>query len=568
MALAAACFLTNKVRPAVASGTAGQMVALSVTVDGSAPFTFQWYKDGVSLSGATGETYVIVSAQAADAGSYHVVVSNAAGSDASDAAVLAFAPAGDVPALTTQPGEPVAATESVTFAVAPSGSSYQWQRQPAGSSAWENLSEGGTYTGVTTAVLTVNATDATMSGDQFRCVTTGSAGATTSKSVTLTVGATSFLLQYPASVARDGSGNLYVADASSNTLLKVTAAGVVTTLAGSSGAVGSQDGAGTGALFNQPTGVAVDAAGNVYVADAGNATVRKITPDGVVTTLAGSPTSRGNSDGAGSGALFSQPGGLAVDGAGTVYVTDAFNATIRKITADGTVSTLAGAAGSRGEADGNGPAARFNFPNGAAVDGAGSVYIADTYNATIRKISPDGTVATLAGSAGITGSVDGIGANALFNQPFGVAVDAAGNVYVADTGNSTIRRIAPGGAVATLAGVAGIAGLADGTGSRALFNQPRGLVIDGAGNLFVTDAGNAAIRRVAPDTTVTTMALTLPASVVPPPSDSVPPPSSASPPPSSSGGANHTSSGGGAIGGWFVAALLLLGAARRARRNR
>jgi streptogramin lyase len=203
-----------------------------------------------------------------------------------------------------------------------------------------------------------------------------------------------------------------------------------------------------------------------------------------------------------------------------------------------------------------------------AVDAAGNLYVADTYNDTIRKVTPDGSVTTLAGSAGINGAADLTGTNALFNQPFGVAVDAAGNVYVADTGNATIRKITPGGVVTTLAGVAGIAGLADSAGGVALFNQPHGLVVDGAGNLFVADTGNAAIRRVATDNTVTTMALTaMESSNTPPPSSNTPPPSSSNTPPPSSGSGSSTSSaggggGGGAIGGWFVAALLLLGVGR------
>ncbi len=560
------CLLSNTARPATGSAAVGQTAALSVTAAGSRPFTYQWYKDGAALAGATGRIYVILSVGTGDAGTYHAVVGNTAASITSDDAVLTVTPASDVSALTTQPDvQPLVAGDSVTFAVAPSGSGYQWQRQPAGSSAWENLADGNGYSGTATATLTVGAAAAGMSGDQFRCVVTGAGGSATSTAVTITVSTSTIFLQYPAGIARDGSGNLYVADAASNTIRKVDSAGAVSTLAGAPGTVGSQDAAGADARFNQPTGVAVDSAGNVYVADSGNATIRKITPGGGVTTLAGSPSGRGSADGAGSAALFSQPGGIAVDNAGTVYVTDALNATIRKITPNGTVSTLAGAAGSRGEADGPGPTARFNFPTGVAVDAAGNLYVADTYNATIRKIGPDGTVSTVAGSAGITGAVDLTGLNALFDQPFGVAVDAAGNVYVADTGNSTIRRIAPGGAVSTLAGIGGIAGLAEGAGDHALFNQPRGLVGDGAGNLYVADTGNAAIRRVTSDATVTTLALTsppprspAPPSTPPPP----PPPTSGTPtPPAGNGG------GGGAFGGWFVAALLLLGAARWATRS-
>ena len=240
--------------------------------------------------------------------------------------------------------------------------------------------------------------------------------------------------------------------------------------------------------------------------DTGNATIRKITPDGTVSTLAGS-AARGNQDGVGSAASFKAPTGIAVDSAGNLYVADAFNATIRKITSTGSVSTLAGTAGSRGDADGAGSVAQFNYPSGVAVDASGNIYVADTYNDTIRKIDPTGMVTTVAGSAGISGGTDGTGIYALFNQPCGVAVDALGNVGVADTGNATIRKIAPNGTVSTLAGMAGIAGLGTSAGGVVLFNQPHGLVADGAGNVFVADTGNAAIRKIAPDGTVTTLAL-------------------------------------------------------------
>ncbi|HUL52677.1 MAG TPA: prolyl oligopeptidase family serine peptidase, partial [Opitutaceae bacterium] len=258
---------------------------------------------------------------------------------------------------------------------------YQWQRRPAGSAIWENLNDGGSYRGTTIATLTINAVTPAMSGDQFRCVITNALGSATTAAVALTVaGAGTGVFQYPVSISGDRAGNLYVADRSGNTIGKITPAGVVSTLAGTTGVAGARDGAGSSALFNQPGGVALDRAGNVYVADTGNATIRRIAPDGTVSTLAGSSASRGNQDGTGPAASFSSPVGVAVDGAANVYVTDAFNATIRRITPGGTVSTLAGSALNRGDADGTGAAAQFNFPSGVTVDGAGNVYVADTYN--------------------------------------------------------------------------------------------------------------------------------------------------------------------------------------------
>jgi sugar lactone lactonase YvrE/predicted esterase len=472
------------------------------------------------------------------------------------------------PAVAMQPfGWTVTVGQSAILTLAAAGNpapACQWQRMPAGSTTWESLHEGGSYRGVTSAMLTVSAITAAMSGDQFRCVITNAAGSATTRAVALAVSApAAALFRYPAGIGGDGDGNLYVADTSANTIGKVTAVGLVSTLAGAAGVAGSQDGAGNAALFNQPGGVAVDGAGNVYVADTGNATIRTISPSGAVATLAGSPASRGYQDGAGAAASFSAPAGVAVDGAGNVYVADTFNATIRKITPAGMVSTFAGAALSRGDADGTGTAARFNHPGGVAVDAAGNLYVADTYNHTIRKITPTSVVTTLAGSAGISGATDLTGRSALFNQPCGVTVDPAGNVYVADTGNGTIRRVTPGGAVSTVAGAAGIAGLGDGAGTGALFNQPHGLWVDGAGNIHVADTGNAVLRRIAAEGTVTTPTL-----AAAPSGSTNPPPSGGTTTPPAGTGSASASGGGGALPSWFTGLLTLLLAARRIFRSR
>jgi streptogramin lyase len=185
--------------------------------------------------------------------------------------------------------------------------------------------------------------------------------------------------------------------------------------------------------------VAVDGAGNVYVADTKNYRIRKITPTGVVSTLAGSGTP-GFADDTGPKARFHTPYGVAIDGKGNVYVADTFNHRIRKITPAGVVSTLAGS-GTPGFADDTGPKARFHTPAGVAVDGAGNVYVADYINNRIRKITPAGVVSTLAGSGTKGSADDDTGPKAQFKEPFGVAVDGAGNVYVADYGNNRIRKI-------------------------------------------------------------------------------------------------------------------------------
>jgi sugar lactone lactonase YvrE len=309
----------------------------------------------------------------------------------------------------------------------------------------------------------------------------------------------------PQAIAIDTAGAIYVADSLNQTVRKITAAGAVSTLAGLASKTGGADGAADAARFLLPQQVAVDRIGNSYVADTANHTIRKISPAGVVTTLAGSAGISGSADGSGGAALFNTPYGVAVDAAGTVYVADTFNHTVRRITSAGIVTTLAGSAGVVGAADGTGSAAGLNYPEGIAVDMGGTVYVADTGNNTIRKISSAGVVTTLAGSPVRAGSSDGIGAAALFNAPRAIAVDAAGTAYVADTLNYTIRRITPSGAVTTLAGSPGIQGDSDGTGDAALFYFPQAVTVDVSGAVYVADSGNYTIRKITPSGAVSTV---------------------------------------------------------------
>jgi sugar lactone lactonase YvrE len=299
----------------------------------------------------------------------------------------------------------------------------------------------------------------------------------------------------PQGLAMGGNGTVYVADTANSTIRVMTAAGMVTTLAGSP-SCGSANGAAASARFYSPRNVAVDSQNNIYVADTQNSVIRQITPLGAVTVLAGTPGLFGSADGPGATALFSGPQGIAVDADGNVYVADTGNSTIRKITPGGVTSTLAGLAGIPGNADGTGTGAHFCQPQGLAVDSGGYVYVADTGNHTIRKITPGGVSSTLAGSSGTVGSCDGAGNNARFNAPTGVAVDGSGNIYVADSNNHTIRRVTPDGVVTTLAGYAGLLGCADGAGANARFFEPAGLSVDGSGNLYAVDSGNSALRKL------------------------------------------------------------------------
>ena len=257
-------------------------------------------------------------------------------------------------------------------------------------------------------------------------------------------------------VAADNAGHVYLSI--SNTIEEMTLNGsnwMVETIAGLAGISGSANGTNDAARFNVPEGLAVDSAGNIYVADNNNCMIRKITLLGsnwVVSTIAGAARIAGNGDGTGTNALFAYPEGLAVDSAGNIYVADTGNNTVRRVTSLGVVWTLAGRSVSAGSADGPGIAAQFNQPAAIAQDAAGNLYVTDAGNCTIRQINPSGQVNTLAGMAGNPGSSDGVGSYALFAFPEGLAVDCAGNIYVADTGNETIRKITPAGLVSTIAG--------------------------------------------------------------------------------------------------------------------
>ncbi|HEY9897763.1 MAG TPA: IPT/TIG domain-containing protein [Pantanalinema sp.] len=261
------------------------------------------------------------------------------------------------------------------------------------------------------------------------------------------------------------------------------------------------DGVGTQAGFNLPCSPGLDADGNVYLADAWNAVIRKITPAGVVTTVAGSGV-KGFADGPAASAMFDNPISVAVARDGSLYVGEEFNNRIRKITPDGMVSTFAG--GTQGNLDGVGTAAQFYRPDQLVLDAAGNLFVSDYGNHNIRKITPDGTVTTLAGSVpAAAGTTDGTGTAARFNQPFDIALDPQGNLFVADYGNHRIRKVTPAGVVTTVAG--STSGFVDGATSSAKFNQPAGLTFDRAGNLLVAERAGNVVRRVTPDGVVTTL---------------------------------------------------------------
>ena len=299
-------------------------------------------------------------------------------------------------------------------------------------------------------------------------------------------------------IAVDSKGNLYVADRYNHRIRKITPQGVVSTFAGN-GEPDFSNGRGTNARFNTPIGITIDTDDNLYVTDTYNQSIRKITPEGDVSTIVGSTPQQQQ---------FNQPHGIAIDGDGNLYVTDYYNHRIRKVTQEGVVTTIAGSAiaGSapqQGFADGTGEAARFAHPWGITIDALGDLYVVDHTNNCIRKVTQAGVVTTIAGD-GINASgnngrafADGMGTDARFGGPTDIAIDALGNLYVADFYNSRIRKITQAGEVTTIAGSA--QGFADGPGATAQFQNPTAVAVDTKGYLYVSDYNDHRIRKIHDD---------------------------------------------------------------------
>ncbi|HUR41397.1 MAG TPA: NHL repeat-containing protein [Verrucomicrobiae bacterium] len=311
----------------------------------------------------------------------------------------------------------------------------------------------------------------------------------------------------PHALVVDSAGNIFVADSSNHTIRKITPTNGVTTFAGLAGSSGAANGTGVIARFNAPHGIAINAADTLFLADSLNHTLRAVTPAAAVTTLAGVAGSIGSGNGTGTAARFTFPFGVVTDSAGNLFVVDHDNNTIRRVTPGGDVTTLAGIAGVTGSADGTGAAASFNGPRGIAIDASDNLYVADFGNYTLRMITSGGVVTTLAGTAGapITfGNGDGTGAAARFSGPSGVATDSLGNIFVTDINGHTIRKVTPAGVVTTFAGSS--PGSANGNGTSAQFRIPDGIAIDASDNLYIADTFNCTIRKITPAADVTTVA--------------------------------------------------------------
>lgn len=496
------------------SQTVSAGTTVNFTVDASDATGYQWQRNGIDIAGATSASFSLAPAEESDSGTaWRVIVSNASGSVTSTHATLTVTPGStSAPMINAHPSsQTVIEGSAVTFSVSASGSpapTFQWQR------------DGGDIPGATHASFTLNSAQAADNGSTWRVIVTNSVDSVTSTSATLTVqppppastavisvlaGALTQIgtadgtpgrFAIPVGLGVDSSGNVYVSDLPSHTVRRISPSGAVLTLAGLADSDGNVDDNGSLARFSLPAGVAVDATGNIYVSDIGNHNIRKITPAGLVTTLAGSTEGFADDevDDGISTAQFKTPWWIAVDTSGNVYVADTNNHVIRKITSAGLVTTLAGSAGSPGSTDDTGNAARFRNPHGIAMGSDGNLYVADQGNNTIRKVTPAGVVETLAGLAGNVGSADGVGSAARFKTPTGISADDSGNLYVADLDNNLIRKITSGGTVTTIAGTLGSTSVTTGTGGT--LNRPMGIALGSGGVLYTV--GDNAVLRITP----------------------------------------------------------------------
>ncbi len=424
-------------------------------------------------------------------------------------ALLAFLPMtvmAQAPVITRQPQSvTVVGTSGATFIVSASGSPFpgvRWEKN--GQAVTDGmLSVGGENNSVRHELTLTNVHSG--NAGTYTAILSNRSGTVTSSPAVLTIEAPLVITTYapipvPFSLAVDSEGSVYVSDSSTipgfvgqGAIHKISIAGVVTTLPRALNLFEFPTGIGNGTatLLSPARGLAVDRDDNLYFGLDGS--IRKVSPAGTFTTLAGDILNRGTVDGPGTLARFDLPQDLAVDAAGNVYVADSTAYTIRKVTAAGVVTTLAGSARQRGTVDGAGAAARFFSPQAVAVDSTGNVYVADA--SVIRKITAEGEVTTLAGSASQRGSVDGTGAAARFSSPSGLVVDSADDIYVADRDEYVIRKITPTGVVTTVAGIARQRGGTDGTGSVARFLEPSDLAIGTNGKFFISDKGNNMIRK-------------------------------------------------------------------------
>jgi len=322
----------------------------------------------------------------------------------------------------------------------------------------------------------------------------------------------------PAGAAVDASGNLFIADAGNYRIRKVSASGMLTTVAGNGNyGISGDGGPAASAVLNLPSGVAMDTSGNLFIADRNNNRIRKVSAGGIITTFAGDGPSGFSGDGGpATSASLSEPQSIAIDGSGNLFIADAANNRIRKVSTSGVITTVAGS-GATGASNGSfsgdgGPAvsAGLDYPTSVAVDASGNLFIADSFNGRVRKVSAGGIVTTVAGNGYGSFSGDGGPATSAFlNFPYGgaVAVDASGNLFIADYYNQRIRKVSASGIITTIAGNGFQGFFGDGgPATSAVLNNPSGVAVDVSGNLFIADSGNGRIRRVSAAGIITTVA--------------------------------------------------------------
>jgi sugar lactone lactonase YvrE len=313
--------------------------------------------------------------------------------------------------------------------------------------------------------------------------------------------ATSAKVNHPNGVAVDASGNIYFSDYYNHVIRKVNASGIISTFAGNTVAGYSGDGSlATSAKLNYPTGVAVDANGNVYIADKNNSVIRKVNTSGIITTIAGTSVAGYTGDGGlATSAKINLPAAVATDVAGNVYISDTYNQAIRKVNTSGIITTIAGGNGIGYTGDGSSAtSAELNFPWGLTVDNSGNIFVGDEHNHVIRKINTSGIISTIAGTgtAGYSGD-GGLATNALLNVCNGVVSDAQGNLYISDISNNVIRKINTSGVITTIAGT-GVAGYSGngGAATAAQLDTPSSITLDTAGNVVFTDGNNHVVRKI------------------------------------------------------------------------
>ena len=476
----------------------GSNVTFAVTAVGTDPLSYQWYFHGVPMAGQNGTNLPIIAAPASATGVYYVVVTNMYGSATSSEAFLAV---DGPPAIITQPTNIAIFAggstnlETVVGGVGPLN--YQW------------LHNGTNLAGVMNIITTMAGNgNGGYAGDD---------GASISASLNL-----------PAFVAMDVHGNFFIADQGNNVIREVESYGVygpfgiIRTVAGNGNANYSGDGgAATNATLSSPTCVAIDAYGNLFIADQGNQRIRKVDTNGIITTVAGSGNRIFSGDGgAATNADLNNPCGVAVDATGNLFITDQSNNRIRKVDTNGIITTVAGGAGGfYGGYSGDGGAAtnaQLNSPYDVTMDVWGNLFISDQGNAVIREVNTNGIITTVAGNGRGGPPCNGCSAtNSNFYSPSVVAVDVHGNLLIADPGNHLIEEVATNGILTTVAGKymgnSGDPGSYSGDGgaaTNAVFNKPCGVAVDANGNLFIADRYNNRIRKVTASASYPVLTLT------------------------------------------------------------